>query len=663
MPDRNEPIPSLVEDIGTGSPRGTGYPKTKPNDPAVHKGVLDDEFDKENQMLSKQLAIVDHFITRAGVQPQDDYVSEFALERNEHSPYDQAPFQIALQDQVNGAGNGSVGYDPYGNKLRKANELDQTFNENTNGNAPEFRGALTHVNPYDDPETEKMIIAGQSPAGLESYEMERSNETSRKPPVSPLHPFTRMNDPSHQYMGQQATLRTYNRAKIPIADNMFRKGIRHIFITRPECYIMRSRTSLTDQANNDEDFYSCAVRMPHILRLLSPVYVTGTIGSSIFAGAQTNWNYLLSNQVQGMSTAATSLTIQDNVPKSTEGFTVTPAMHVESRQGATLELTFQDTKNLEVFELLRMWMLYAYKRKKGVFAPAFNNYADTDNDFMKPGTVDKNAHLHPYDRAIDYGATLFDVITNESGTKILYWCKYYGIYPTSCSPSLSNESNGPITSMTTSAVFKYHYRLENNFKNLIEFNYNAGLTDNIGNVIKEIETTSLPFLLRREYNDPFMPNYLGAAGMFVGSPYIVLANTQIDPTVNDGTVLQSPFLRFAPIVDDNEFDGILNLGIINHEKENVGKTISTGSVSAGPLSEAADTNRNNSDAAAAEAAAEEEKVVSMENWKSGISSIADGSFIGDIGSTVLDKIGTARDSLRGDMDDILNILKTGNRNG
>jgi hypothetical protein len=54
--------------------------------------------------------------------------------------------------------------------------------------------------------------------------------------------------------------------------------------------------------------------------------------------------------------------------------------------------------------------------------------------------------LHPYDRALDYCASLFDIVTNESGTKILYWCKYYGIYPIQATPSgLTNTNNSPLT--------------------------------------------------------------------------------------------------------------------------------------------------------------------------------------------------------------------------
>ena len=175
---------------------------------------------------------------------------------------------------------------------------------------------------------------------------------------------------------------------------------------------------------------------------------------------------------------------------------------------------------------------------------------------------------HPYDRALDYGASVFDVVTNESMTKILYWCKYYGIYPISVTPEgLSNEKNAPLSSMTTKATFKYHYKIENSDKSLVEFNYNAGLTDDLGVQIKDNIKSSLPFLLRDDYNNSVLKKYIGAAGMFTGSPYIVMGRSQLDP-LDTGNYAVSPYLRFMPI-DNEKLDNTINMGLTNNITENM----------------------------------------------------------------------------------------------
>lgn len=436
-----------------------------------------------------------------------------------------------------------------------------------NINAQVFSGATTNINPHNDPIKDEIIKSGTLSKYLE--EKNRLNEfgTYGRPPISPVHPFYRMNNIDNPFLANEAIFNTYNRTKTPIADIAFRKGFRHLFFTRPECYLTYkegNNIGLCDQAYNDDDFSSAYTRMPHIIKLLSPVYVTGSFPKD--SGIPSNWNYLLSNCAQGLNVVATTMSINENVSKSIEGFTVTPAMHMESRQGSTIDITFKDTKNLEVYETIRLWMLYMYKRKKGIFIPPYNGYLKSNSFFQVPNngrplSSNEYTQYHPYDRAIEYGATLFDIVTNESGTKILYWCKYYGIYPTSVSPTLSNESDSPITDMTTTVTFKYHKKLENNNISLVEFNYNAGLTDDMGKVNQGTVYDSMPYLLRDDYDFSSLKKYQGASGMFTGSPYIVMSRSHPDPT-DRSNIITYPNLRFMNITN-LEADAVLNLGLTN----------------------------------------------------------------------------------------------------
>lgn len=432
-----------------------------------------------------------------------------------------------------------------------------------------FSGATTNFNPHNDPVTAEMAGNGGMSEYYEKGTGKKDMGTYIKPPISPMQPFTRMNsdEPGGHHTADEAIFTTYNRTKLPIADVAWRKGFRHIFITRPECYLMYRQNGvvgLCDQTSNDEDFSSAYTRMPHIVKLLSPWYVSGSYPIN---STTSNWNFLFSNSVQGLSVAASTLSINENVTKSIEGFTITPAMHLESRQGSSIDLSFKDTKNLEVYEMARLWMLYMYKRKKGIFLPPYNGYKQHNGFIENVPEEGKNlkgaeyTHYHPYDRALEYCASLYDIVTNESGTKILYWCKYYGIYPTAVTPSLSNEANGPITDASTSITFKYHYRVENRNNILVEFNHDAGLTDDIGRINTDVTTNSLSFLLRNEYDNKVMPKYIGAAGMFTGSPYIVMARSQPDP-LDKSNIIVVPNLRFMNL-QGLDIDGRINLGITN----------------------------------------------------------------------------------------------------
>lgn len=454
--------------------------------------------------------------------------------------------------------------------------LPVTYTDDQGRIVPVFSGTTTNFNPYNNPEMDSI-----AKNGIEDHETKRDKSLSGDkyllPPTSPFHPFTRMNDPANARI---ATLTTYNRTKTPIADLEFRKSFRHVFFTRPECYIMSlnggSKAVLSEQAEHDTDFMSCYSRMPYILDLLSPIYVTGSYSQN---DINSNWNYLLSNRVISIS-AATSMQIgtMDNVQKSTTGFTVTPAGITKSDQGSTIQVVFQDTKDFAVYEMMRMWILYMHKIKRGIFTPSYNGYRYR-NEFLSPTKVQNlpgaGCIYHPYDRALDYGCSMFDIITNESDTKILYWWKYYGLYPTEVTlDGLSNDKGGPITSdnMTCTVTFKYHYRLANDNKSLMEFNYNAGITDDMGRVNKKVLKASYPFMLKND-DSKVLSKYIGASSMFTGSPYIIMGESQKDP-LDSSKMMISPYLQFLPL-NEGELNSNINLGITNVRDNDVGAPVGT----------------------------------------------------------------------------------------
>lgn len=491
------------------------------------------------------------------------------------------------------------GKEPYVDENQSVTRTGYSGFSNKKKDFAVFSGATTNVNARNLPKAQEILDAGTYSNYEDNRVATEASGSHLKPPISADYNAFRMNKDFSDPIADSSIFNAYNRTRIPIADQEWRKGFRYIFFTRPECYIMYSegnKMGLCNQAFYDEDFSSAFTRMPHILKLLSPWYVTGsypTVEKQIQAMVDkeridgSNWNFLFSNRVQGFGVSPTSMTVQEGVGKSVEGFTVTPAQFVDSRQGSTIDLMFTDTKNLEVYEMARLWMLYMYKRQKGIFLPPYNGYA-RDNDFKINNGVSTEklsgplsdvqyTRMHPYDRALEYCASMYDIITNETGTKILYWCKYYGIYPVSANPSLDNSNNQAITQVNTGITFRYHYRLENNNKTLVEFNHDAGLTTDLGQIAVDTVTSSLPFLLRDDPrktqggNDVLLPKYLGAAGMFTGSPYVVMERSRPDP-LNKSKLVMAPQLRFMN-VPTMELDNKYNLGITNTQVDNVATNI------------------------------------------------------------------------------------------
>ena len=440
-------------------------------------------------------------------------------------------------------------------------ESDHKENALYSDGTPKFSGSSTLVNPTGD--LEKALIAEE---GYDYWDTFRYNyedlqrHDKRYPsPLSPLRPFT-STDPVYAH---KSVFASYNRTLIPIADAEFRKGFKHIMISRPECYIMWNGKGLSQQAEYDIDFNSAYTRMPHICELLSPSYIAGgRLEGTTGSGVLCNWNFLLSNMISTFSgDYKTSISTKEGMSKSIEGHTVLPGGTLQSTQGGTISITFRETKRLEVYECLKLWMLYIHKIRKGIFAPSYNGYM-YENSYLPATTVKADYPMyHPYDRALDYTCSIFENITNETMTQVLYWDKWYGCYPIEATlngiDSSSNSVTGPLT---VTAVFRYQYKAPacRNI-NLIEFNYNAGLVDHIGHA-KTIPDTEPNYLVTEEING--VHRYMGPTDLFTGTPYIVMGRGPQNLVTKgfDSNRVWVPYLRFAHCTDD-DINGYMNISL------------------------------------------------------------------------------------------------------
>ena len=475
-------------------------------------------------------------------------------------------------------------YDP--NDPALSGVAPYTVDANGANPIPTFSGSATHYNPLDNPDMREI---GEST--YSEYVTARLPKGQTEAPVSPLYPFIRM-DP---VAAQRATLASYNRFHIPVSDNEFRKAFRHIFITRPECYVCCADGGLSDQAAYDEDFSSAYSRMPYLCELLSPSYISKISFTSDREDAeiQANWNFLLSNRVTGMSSGNIDIGVLENITKSIPGYTVTTPSFLGGMSNGTLDLTFRDTKNLEVSEFIRLWLLYMHKRHAGIFSPPYNGYQRTNGFFGKGLSSQQMSGaqywmMHPYDRAIEYPCTIFDIITDEADSKILYMCTYIGAYPAGLSSPLTNENNAPITDAKVSVSFRYQCKIENKNTCMALFNYNAGLTDHIGRPVSWAERIQevLPILIQAEdvanKNSFALGNYIGAAGMFTGSPYIVIGKSQRHPftdsskspdTIDGSGFLYRPYLKFMPL-NAPELVDKANLNMQHVQRQFTGEVVS-----------------------------------------------------------------------------------------
>ena len=103
-------------------------------------------------------------------------------------------------------------------------------------------------------------------------------------------------------------------------------------------------------------------------------------------------------------------------------------------------------------------------------------------------------------------------MTAEDGETILFWSKYYGVYPSTIPSNQYSWSAGTLLShITLDVKFNYSWKEDYNLAAIAEFNYNSRLEDAIqssdgGNSVAMVPT----------YN-----KNLGTAGRtWVGAPFI-----------------------------------------------------------------------------------------------------------------------------------------------
>jgi hypothetical protein len=116
-------------------------------------------------------------------------------------------------------------------------------------------------------------------------------------------------------------------------------------------------------------------------------------------------------------------------------------------------------------------------------------------------------------KILDYTSSVYYILTAEDGETILFWSKYFGVYPTTIPSSQYSWQHGENLSPNEIQVnFAYSWKQDFDPRDLIAFNYNAKMTkDNY------------------EYTRLFDTDMLMVGPTWVGTPFIEF----VDDGVNE----------------------------------------------------------------------------------------------------------------------------------
>ena len=292
----------------------------------------------------------------------------------------------------------------------------------------------------------------------------------------------------------------YNRFKTVNIDEAFQKGFAHVFFVRPDCNIYSAEEGLSHQFDVDSTYKYAYHSNKYLLYQLSRS-----------CGIDHDFMFSLSNKAASFSLQDEYINY-DTYGKTYSGWKIAFGRNnVESKTAGQFTITYKDDKNFHIYHLHKLWVEYISGVYTGKYAPKTSNIIN---------------------KTLDYVTAVYYIITAEDGETILFWSKYYGVFPVTIPSTQYAWSHGNLIGANTLDIdIEYHYSFKEDFNpsSLLELNENSKVSDPQG--------------------QKFIPVYnkdVGHVGTtWVGKPYI--------ETVTDNNHHIEYKLRFVPSKDDDDF--------------------------------------------------------------------------------------------------------------
>lgn len=277
----------------------------------------------------------------------------------------------------------------------------------------------------------------------------------------------------------------YNRFKMVYGDDMLSRTFAHVFFVRPDCNIFKSGTNNTYQLvtglENSPDFYYARRHSPELLSQLT--YST--------IGAKHQFMLYPSNRVRSFEVADEYITT-DSYGQGCTGYKIPYGKHnVESRTADKFSCTYIDDRDLHIYHLHKLWMDYISYVYRGKAMP-------------------KKQYVQ--NKVIDYATCVYYILCAEDGETIIFWSKYWGVFPTkapSSTFSYSADNPGGIQKPEFTIEYQYAWKEDFNPLSLVEFNEHGG----------DHKYTYIP---------SYQPKKLGPAYTWSGAPFIETFNSSND---------------------------------------------------------------------------------------------------------------------------------------
>ncbi len=198
-----------------------------------------------------------------------------------------------------------------------------------------------------------------------------------------------------------------NAHKLKFPTNVLANGIGYVFITKPSLNIITPTGGLAANVPSIPFFENLYKRSAGVLENLC-------------------YEYKASPFVNILSNKCTSFDIGDEVLKTHDkgetflGWKISYGKHaVESRTGYGLSLSFDENKDLDVYNVIKAWVMYIESVNRGIISPAQYNI----ENFI-----------------LDYAASVYYFVLAPDNLNIKFYAKMTGVFPTNIPNSVFSAS-------------------------------------------------------------------------------------------------------------------------------------------------------------------------------------------------------------------------------
>jgi hypothetical protein len=211
---------------------------------------------------------------------------------------------------------------------------------------------------------------------------------------------------------------------------------------------------------------------------------------------------LLSNQVTSFDMQDESISNMES-GKNWNDYSIIYGDAYTGRTAGEFTCNFDEVADFSVINMLKLWITYIDNVARGAWSPSYNLSNRLNGVASSPTMADS----YVFQRTLDYAASCYVFKCGPDGEDVLYWSKYYGVFPANTGAnSLSWDASTPIgTTPKLSIKFNYSYKKDLSPISLLEFNDNA--------YVSGIQTSEPGF--NGDLGHPDRP--------YVGAPYIALS--------------------------------------------------------------------------------------------------------------------------------------------